>query len=114
MRPWRPCAPRSRAAGTRPALGAAVGDVVAFVRSAQAGEAPPTELVALQVPPAFAGQPLVTEAFVAHARAHDIHVHVWTINEEAEMARLLDLGVDGVMSDFPGRLRTLVDARPRP
>jgi glycerophosphoryl diester phosphodiesterase len=31
-------------------------------------------------------------------------MHVWTINQEAEMNELLDLGVDGVMSDFPGLL----------
>ena len=37
-------------------------------------------------------------------------MHVWTINEPAEMERLLDLGVDGVMSDFPGRLAEVVAA----
>jgi glycerophosphoryl diester phosphodiesterase len=38
---------------------------------------------------------------------------VWTINEEPEMERLLALGVDGIMSDFPARLRAVVDARGR-
>jgi len=37
-----------------------------------------------------------------------LEMHVWTINEEAEMIRLLELGVDGVMSDFPGRLAEVV------
>jgi len=32
-----------------------------------------------------------------------LEVHVWTINEEAEMERLLDLGVDALMTDFPAR-----------
>jgi glycerophosphoryl diester phosphodiesterase len=40
-----------------------------------------------------------------------VQVHVWTINDEAEMRRLIDLDVDGVMSDFPGRLRAVVDAK---
>lgn len=98
--------------GIAPAVGASVGDVLAFVRSALDGKAPPAGPMVLQVPPDFGGQPLVTEAFVAHAHAHGLFVHVWTINDTTEMARLLDLNVDAVMSDFPGRLRAVVDARP--
>jgi glycerophosphoryl diester phosphodiesterase len=39
---------------------------------------------------------------------------VWTINEVDEMHRLFDLGVDGVMSDFPGLLREVVEKRGSP
>lgn len=96
----------------RPAVGAALGDILGFIRSALDRTPPPAVSFApmvLQVPPSFADQPLVTEAFVAHAHEHDLFVHVWTINDEAEMARLLELDVDAVMSDFPGRLRAVVD-----
>jgi glycerophosphoryl diester phosphodiesterase len=48
---------------------------------------------------------------VKFAHAHDVQVHVWTINAPAEMERLLALDVDGVMSDFPGLLRSVVEAR---
>jgi len=104
---------RARLAETelRPAMGAAVGDIVGFARAAAAGGAPPPEPMALQIPPTFAGNPLVTTELVEFAHRHDVQVHVWTINDEDEMRRLLDLGVDGVMSDFPALLRKVVDGR---
>jgi glycerophosphoryl diester phosphodiesterase len=97
--------------GLRPAIGAAVGDVVRFVRAAMEGAPPPPEPMALQIPPDFGGSPLVTAELVAFAHQHGVEVHVWTINDADEMHRLLDLGVDGVMSDFPGLLREVVDRR---
>jgi glycerophosphoryl diester phosphodiesterase len=102
---------RVRASGARVALGASAGDVLAFVRSALDGARPPPGPMALQVPPGFGTTPLVTSEFVAHAHAHGLVVHVWTVNEPAEMDRLLDLGIDGIMSDFPGRVTEVVTAR---
>lgn len=99
------------AEGLGTALGASAADVLAFVSSALEGKPPPPGPMALQVPHAFAGRPLVTESFVAHAHAHGIQVHVWTINEPAQMTQLLDLGVDGIVTDFPGRLARIVDSR---
>lgn len=58
---------------------------------------------ALQVPPDHEGMPLVTREFVDAAHRAGMEVHVWTINEEPEMERLLALGVDGLMTDFPAR-----------
>jgi glycerophosphoryl diester phosphodiesterase len=99
-----------RERGSRVALGASVGDVLGFIRAALAGGAPPAGPMALQVPPEFLGRPLVTPELVAFAHAHGVQIHVWTINDESEMRRLIALGVDGVMSDLPGRLRSVVDA----
>ncbi len=100
---------RERASGV--ALGASVADVLGFVRAAVAGSAPPGGPQALQIPAEFLGRPLVTRELVEFAHTHGVQVHVWTINDTAEMRRLLELGVDGIMSDFPGRLREVVDAR---
>lgn len=102
------------AVGARTAIGASAGDVLAFVRSALDGAPPPPGPMALQVPPGFGGRALVTPAFVAHAHAHGLVVHVWTINEPAEIHRLLDLGVDGIMSDFPARVAAALAERGAP
>jgi len=97
--------------GAAVAQGASSADVVDVVRSARDGSPPKTPAMALQIPLEFAGRPLVTRELIAHAHAHDIQVHVWTINATETMAELLDLGVDGIVSDFPGRLVALIEGR---
>jgi len=90
------------------AIGAALGDVLEFVRSAIEGTAPQSPAMALQIPVDFAGRPFVTPELVAHAHAHGRVVHAWTVNEPDEMRRLIELGVDGLVTDFPGRLAELL------
>jgi glycerophosphoryl diester phosphodiesterase len=97
--------------GVPVAIGASAGDVLRFVGAALKGEEPAPGPMALQVPADFAGRPLVTDAFVRHAHAHGVAVHVWTINEPEEMRRLLALGVDGLVTDFPGRMREVISER---
>jgi glycerophosphoryl diester phosphodiesterase len=100
-----------RRRGAGPALGASTGDVLAFVRSAVEGKAPESEAMALQIPEEFGGRTLVTPELVGHAHAYGVQVHVWTVNEEADMERLLDRGVDGIVTDLPGRLAQLLARR---
>ncbi len=67
--------------------------------------------VALQVPHTFAEAVVVDEAFVDAAHSVGLAVHVWTVDDEAEMDELLDLGVDGIMTDRPSALATVLQRR---
>jgi len=64
-----------------------------------------------QVPLQLGGRALVDERFLAAAHARGLQVHVWTVDDEAEATRMLDLGVDGVMTDRPAMLRELLEKR---
>ncbi|ANE43825.1 glycerophosphodiester phosphodiesterase [Deinococcus puniceus] len=63
---------------------------------------------AAQVPVRAGGIEVVTASFVAQMHARGIAVQVWTINEEAEMRRLLRLGVDGINTDRPDLLKRVL------
>ena len=54
---------------------------------------------------------LVDARFVAAAHRRGLPVHVWTIDDPAEMERLLDLGVDGIMTDRPAVLKEVLVRR---
>jgi glycerophosphoryl diester phosphodiesterase len=91
----------------------ATGQAAAFWTSSQGPlpGAPNPRYVALQVPETLSGITVVTEDFVADAHANAFAVHVWTINDEAQMRRLLDWGVDGVMTDRPTLLEKILRKR---
>jgi glycerophosphoryl diester phosphodiesterase len=67
----------------------------------------------LQVPVRFSGITVVTPGFVRRAHAAGLFVQVWTVNEEAEMELLLDMGVDGLFTDDPALLLDLLRRRRR-
>ncbi len=54
----------------------------------------------------------VDPALVAAAHDRCLAVHPYTVDDPAEMDRLLDLGVDGIFTNVPGTLRSTVDGRP--
>lgn len=59
--------------------------------------------------PEYAGRlHVVTPGFVRQAHARGLQVHVWTVNEVDDMRRLIDWGVDGVITDYPSRLMALL------
>ena len=65
----------------------------------------------VQIPAGPAWLPLLDRALVAAAHAGGAVVHVWTVNDEPVMHRLLDLGVDGIMTDRADRLREVLITR---
>ncbi len=56
---------------------------------------------------------LATRELIDAAHAEGLAVYVFTVNRVEDMRRLLDLGVDGLFTDYPDRLRTLVPLMPR-
>jgi glycerophosphoryl diester phosphodiesterase len=76
-----------------------------FWRAVHEGREPPElRAVAFQVPERRGDLVVVDEAFVEAAHRRGIAVHVWTVNDAESMVRLVDLGVDGIVSDVPTTL----------
>ena len=69
-------------------------------------------LHAVQVPETSRIGRIVTGRFVRAMHAHEVEVHVWTVNETADMTRLLDLGVDGIVTDRCDLAVNLIASRP--
>lgn len=67
--------------------------------------------VAAQVPESQAGIRVVDRRFLRAAHARGLQVHVWTINDPERMHALLDLGVDGIMTDHLETLRAVLTDR---
>lgn len=72
---------------------------------------PPPSVVAAQIPMAFHGIPVLSPAFVDIAHDRGINVHVWTIDDEDTMRSLIEMGVDGIVTDRPSVLRKVLAER---
>lgn len=59
---------------------------------------------AIQIPRESAGIALLVDHFVTAAQRRNLQVHAWTINEPDAMRELIDLGVDGIITDRPDLL----------
>ena len=63
---------------------------------------------ALQVPEYAGGVQVLTADFVTAAHGRNLEVHAWTVNGVEDMRRLIDIGLDGIMTDYPDRLMALL------
>ncbi len=86
---------------------------VAALRLASYGRGRPgaPAAVCVQVPVRSHGVRVVDRRFVTAAHARGLQVHVWTVNDRATMSELLDLGVDGIMTDHIETLRAVLAER---
>ena len=87
-------------------------EVAGFLYCAWKGRSPrrvPFE--ALQVPIRHGPLPVVTRRLIDLAHQCDLQVHVWTVDDPTVMADLLELGVDGIMSDRPDELMRTLNPR---
>lgn len=69
------------------------------------------ETDAAMVPERYRGIRVVSRGFVRRCHRDGLGVFVWTVNEPDDIRRLLDWGVDGILSDAPGRVRRILDER---
>lgn len=69
----------------------------------------PDKIAIFQLPTEKLGFDLSTRSFVENAHNHNIAVQYWTINDEAEMRRLIEIGADGITTDRPHALKKVMD-----
>jgi glycerophosphoryl diester phosphodiesterase len=65
----------------------------------------------VQMPEFYKGRRILTPKLISDLHARAVMVHVWTVNETDVMNRLLDWGVDGLISDYPDRLARVLHER---
>ncbi len=97
--------------GTRLCTSFGSGAIIRLVARSRGIGRPLGQGHAAQVPTTFGGIPVINRRFVEQAHADGVVVHAWTIDDPSEMNRLLDLGVDGIMTDRPTVLRTVLESR---
>jgi len=64
--------------------------------------------VAFQFPEYFGEIHVIRPSFLERARSFNVRVQVWTVNEDKDLARMLAMGVDGIVTDYPDRLLRLM------
>lgn len=68
------------------------------------------KMCVFQLPTEEYGFDLATRGMVRAANRHNLAVHYWTINDPEEMKHLIEIGADGIMTDYPHRLKEVYDS----
>ncbi len=97
------------------ASAAGTGAFVTFLAARTAGNAYAWRLLrdsdCVQLPPRLGGVPIITPALVRAVHASGRQVHAWTIDDPATMHALLDINVDGIITDRADLLRDVLNSR---
>ncbi len=99
------------ATGGRVATSVGPAQARRWILASRVGRGAGREAAALQLPTSLRGFRVVDEKLVEAAHRSGLQVHVWTVNRRTEMERLLDIGVDGLVTDRPDLLRDLLVER---
>lgn len=67
------------------------------------------EISSFQVPMGQGNINLATSNFINQANKHNIAIHYWTINDEDDMRKLIEIGADGILTDRPTLLKSVMD-----
>lgn len=96
-----------RLAGPAVATSMGMREVAALFAAHRLGRhyTPAEGVVAVQIPPRYGRIALATRRFVDYCHRAGLQVHLWTIDDPAEIGHFLDLGVDGIMTDHIEVLR---------
>jgi glycerophosphoryl diester phosphodiesterase len=98
-------------AGDRVATSTGAALSRSWVFASRMGRGVRCDAVALQLPRRSRGLRVVDRRLVAAAHDRGLQVHVWTVNHPEEMTELLDLGVDGIITDRPDLLKEVLIER---
>lgn len=109
---------RHQLPGVRSSLGtAAIAHLVLAARGhaslAHGVPGPKRGVEAVQVPVSYGPVRILTPAFINLAHERGMAVHAWTINDEATMNELLDMGVDALITDEPTLAQRIIEERTR-
>ncbi len=96
-----------RMAGPRLCTNAPTREAAMLVFAGWGLPTPPPQAQCAQVPVVKWGVRVVTRRFIRNCNRRGVQVHVWTINDEAEMRHLIRMGVNGLMTDRPRLLRKI-------
>jgi glycerophosphoryl diester phosphodiesterase len=98
-------------AGSSVATSTGAGLSRSWVMASRMGRGVKCEALALQLPRTSRGVRVIDGRLVEAAHGLGLQVHVWTVNKPVEMAELLDLGVDGLITDRPDLLKDVLEER---
>jgi glycerophosphoryl diester phosphodiesterase len=67
---------------------------------------PPFDVI--EIPPVYKKSFILDSQFIMALHQKNIPIYVWTINDTSEMKRLIHLGADGIITDYPNRLQNIL------